>query len=209
MSTLVTRFRQNARIAVPAAVLAIAALGWLAFGFFGVHTLFIDDKVNEAAPIFASGATADGAEVVTDELVAAIDAVIEDEGIASEVTASESAPMADAPEIINLAAGSFVGHAHPTSGDVTVLTDGSPQRFLRFENFETDNGPDLNIYLSNSSADAENGTFDDDFIDLGDLKGNIGPQNYEIPEDVDLSIYDTVVIWCVRFGISFGAADLT
>jgi hypothetical protein len=40
------------------------------------------------------------------------------------------------------------------------------------------------------------------------LTGNIGSQNYEIPADVDLDIYNTVVIWCVRFGVAFNAADL-
>ena len=64
------------------------------------------------------------------------------------------------------------------------------------------------MYLSTADPDAPAGEFDDDFIDLGDLKGNIGPQNYEIPEDVDLSRYKTVVIWCVRFGVAFGAAEL-
>jgi hypothetical protein len=64
------------------------------------------------------------------------------------------------------------------------------------------------VYLSAAGADADAGAFDDDFIDLGDLKGNIGPQNYEIPADVDLERYSTVVIWCVRFGVAFGAADI-
>ena len=30
----------------------------------------------------------------------------------------------------------------------------------------------------------------------------------EIPVDVDLDVYSTVVIWCVRFGVAFNAADL-
>ena len=47
-----------------------------------------------------------------------------------------------------------------------------------------------------------------DFIDLGDLTGNIGEQNYEIPAGVDLARYSEVSIWCVRFGAGFGSADL-
>lgn len=89
-----------------------------------------------------------------------------------------------------------------------MLTDGTEQRFLRFEDFETDNGPDLNVYLTTADADDDEGLFDDDFVDLGNLKGNIGSQNYELPPDVDLERYDTVVIWCVRFAVAFGAADL-
>ncbi|HYN32216.1 MAG TPA: DM13 domain-containing protein, partial [Ilumatobacteraceae bacterium] len=86
--------------------------------------------------------------------------------------------------------------------------DGSTQRFLRFEDFETDNGPDLNVYLSSAAPDASVDQLGADFVDLGDLKGNVGPQNFEIPTDVDLDRYSTVVVWCVRFGVAFGSADL-
>ena len=52
------------------------------------------------------------------------------------------------PQIVVEAAGSFIDRSHPTEGDAMVLGDGSGQRFLRFEDFRTDNGPDLNVYLS-------------------------------------------------------------
>jgi hypothetical protein len=110
---------------------------------------------------------------------------------------------------VTLAEGSFIPLGrYSGEGTALVLNDGSEQRFLRFENFATDNGPDLRVYLVNSDAGADQSTFDDDFVDLGVLRGNIGDQNYEIPPDVDLSVYDTVVVWCVRFSTGFTAADL-
>ncbi len=189
-------------VVVLAGLAFAAVLAWLAFGYFGVQTLFTDDKVDEAMPEFASGAgaagvdaepSADGAGEVPDPAV--------DEAAAD--------PFADgSPVVATTASGVFVDRSHPTSGDALVLSDGTDQRFLRFENFETDNGPDLNVYLSTAPADASADEFDDDFIDLGALSGNIGDQNYELPPDVDLTRYRTVVIWCVRFGVAFGAADL-
>ncbi|MFV2039552.1 MAG: DM13 domain-containing protein, partial [Acidimicrobiales bacterium] len=124
-------------------------------------------------------------------------------------TGTGAEPAAE-PEVITLVEGTFVGRSHPAEGMAVVLTDGTDQRFLRFEDFATDNGPDLNVYLTRADADADAGDFgrSGDFVDLGDLKGNVGPQNYEIPADVDLSDYDTVVIWCVRFAVAFAAADL-
>ncbi|MAT03638.1 MAG: hypothetical protein CL424_01140 [Acidimicrobiaceae bacterium] len=108
------------------------------------------------------------------------------------------------PVIVTEAAGTFTGSGrYSTAGEAVVLGNGTGQRFLRFENFETSNGPDLNVYLVNSSTGDVS-----DYIDLGDLKGNIGEQNYEIPEGVDLSVYDTVWIWCVRFSSGFGSAEL-
>ena len=149
---------RNPRYSIPGGLVLLAGLAWLAFGFFGVHLLLVDDKVAEPAPSF-------------------------------EVTEYT---------------GMFVSRDHPTSGNAIVLGDGSGQRFVRFESFETDNGPDLNVYLVNSAAGGV-----DDFVDLGNLKGNIGDQNYEIPAGVDLAVYDTVLIWCVRFSSPFGEATIT
>jgi len=113
-------------------------------------------------------------------------------------------------EIVTLIEGSFVDRSHPGSGIAKVLNDGTEQRFLRFEEFETDNGPDLFVYLTRADAAADAGAFgvDGDFVNLGRLKGNVGEQNYEIPVDVDLGEFDTVVVWCDRFSVAFTAADL-
>ena len=89
---------------------------------------------------------------------------------------------------------------HKVSGKVIVLEDGG-KRYLRFENFESPNGPDLKVYLS---VDDSAG----DYVSLGELKGNIGNQNYEISEGSDLEKYDKVLIWCERFSVLFGSAEL-
>lgn len=47
------------------------------------------------------------------------------------------------------------------------------------------------------------------FLDLGELKGNVGSQNYEIPAGTDLSIYNSVVIYCQPFHVVFATATLT
>jgi hypothetical protein len=188
---------RNWKILTPVGVLIGALVAYLAFGVFGVHTLFIDDEVDEAGPVFASGAVAGDAAASDD-----------DPAPEAELDQDDARAPAAEPEIVTVVSGSFIGRSHPAEGTALVLTDGTEQRFLRFEDFSTDNGPDLNVYLSTAPPDADESAFDDDFIDLGDLKGNIGSQNYEIPPDVDLSRYQSVVIWCVRFGVAFGAAEL-
>ena len=42
----------------------------------------------------------------------------------------------------------------------------------------------------------------------GDLKGNQGNQNYEVPAEVSLDDYLTVAIWCRRFNYTFNAAEI-
>jgi hypothetical protein len=191
--------RRNLKIILPVSAVVVVGVAYLAFGVFGVHTLFIDDKVDESGPVFDSGVAAAAAPVTSEPSEPS-------EPPASEPPVVTEAP---APQIVTLAQGSFIPLGrYSGEGTAIVLNDGSEQRFVRFENFSTDNGPDLRVYLSASDANADSAAFDDDFVDLGVLKGNIGDQNYEIPPDVDLSIYDTVVVWCVRFSTPFTAADL-
>jgi hypothetical protein len=45
-------------------------------------------------------------------------------------------------------------------------------------------------------------------VDLGPLKGNIGDQNYEVPDGVDISEFGSVVIYCVPFHVFFSIATL-
>lgn len=209
-STERTGWRAHPVALIVGGLLAVAVAAWVAFGFFGVQTLFSDDEVDEEGPVFASGATVpatgtgDDAEATTDSPTTASAAP------ATGATDGSTPPTtaAAAPQVEVAAEGSFVARSHPAEGRAVVLTDGT-QRFLRFEDFATDNGPDLFVYLSKgTTADSPEDAFDDDFVDLGVLKGNVGDQNYEVPADVDLSEYTTVVIWCRRFTVAFGAADL-
>ena len=203
---------RNPKYSIPVAIAALAGIAWLAFGFFGVHLLFVDDEVAEAPPVFA--ATEAQSTRTTEPATTPRPPSPTEVGVTAAPASTPSAsappaatvpvaPVASQPEIVNEYNGSFVARDHPTSGNAIVLGDGTGQRFLRFEEFKTDNGPDVNVYLVNSSAGGV-----DDFIDLGDLKGNIGDQNYEIPPEADLDVYDTVLIWCVRFSSPFGEATL-
>ena len=100
--------------------------------------------------------------------------------------------------------GAFVGADafHQVSGEARVIDRGG-DRIVRFESdFSTVNGPDLFVWLANGE------NFDEGFLDLGALKGNVGSQNYVVPEGTDLSQYDRVIIWCRAFRVLFGTALL-
>jgi len=110
-----------------------------------------------------------------------------------------------------LASGTFVSHEHHTSGTVQLiqLADGKLQLVLR--DLDTSDGPDLRVWLTDQpvTADAWH-TFDDGrYIEVGKLKGNKGNQVYDLPGDIDLAGLRSVTVWCKRFSVSFGAADLT
>lgn len=96
--------------------------------------------------------------------------------------------------------GSFVDGAHEVSGKALVIENGN-NKLLRFENFETLNGPDLRIYLATDNMAS-------DFVDLGVLKATKGEVNYEIPAGTDTEKYSTVLVWCRAFSVNFGSAQL-
>ncbi|MGA9543755.1 MAG: DM13 domain-containing protein [Candidatus Sulfotelmatobacter sp.] len=106
-------------------------------------------------------------------------------------------------------AGTFYGVVHPTAGSATIYRLADGDRFLRFTNFETSNGPDVHVYMVASDDARDSATVkQSDVVDLGTIKGNIGDQNYALSHDMDLSKYRTVSIWCKRFSVNFGAAPL-
>ena len=115
-----------------------------------------------------------------------------------------------APESVSaeeLATASFVSLDHETTGRVRIL-DGDGTRVVRLEDLATSNGPDLYLYLSTNDVSGPEGAFDDDIVNLGRLKGNLGDQNYDVPAGTDLARYRSVLIWCDRFDSAFGAAAL-
>ena len=108
-----------------------------------------------------------------------------------------------------LESGSLVAGAHDTAGTVTIYKLDNGDRLVRFTDFHTSNGPDVHIYLTsatkvNSNDDVTSGKY----LDLGSLKGNIGDQNYTIPAGTNLDDYHSVSVWCARFHVNFGAAQL-
>jgi hypothetical protein len=170
------------------AVLVVLAIG---FGFglywFQPWKLFTDNEVRETLPAVA----------------------------AQDQAAADQPAGGDAPQPAGnrlLASGRFITHEHDTSGDVQVvrLADGRRQLVLR--NLATSDGPDLRVWLTDQEV--RKGTagwrvFDDGkYVELGRLKGNRGDQVYDIPAGVDLADFRSVSIWCKRFAVSFGAAEL-
>lgn len=101
-------------------------------------------------------------------------------------------------EVSYLYSASFIDKNHGVSGEAFVLEE---EKILRFENFNTVNGPNLHIYLATDLEASE-------YVDLGELKATSGNVNYDLPEGVDLEKYDKVLVWCVPFEVLFGYADL-
>jgi Electron transfer DM13 len=157
---------------------AVVAIGIAGLLWFQPQKLILDTRVSEAAP--GESTSEDTSEV---------------HGAgATKDTMSRS--------------GAFRSIDHETSGTATLVAADDGRHYVRLEEFSTENGPDLFVYLSAAPATADGREYVEDFVDLGRLKGNLGNQNYLIPEGTDLERYDSVVVWCRRFTSAFGSAPL-
>jgi hypothetical protein len=167
-------------------VVAAVGLWW-----FQPWKLVTDTVVDEALPVTVTSPTPDGSPV-------------------------GSTPPASAGQQASdnriLATGNFVSHEHTTAGAAQIvrLADGRHQLVLH--DLDTSNGPDLRVWLTDQPVLAGTAgwrVFDDGaWTELARLKGNQGDQVYEIPAAVDLNGVRSVSIWCKRFAVSFGAAEL-
>ncbi|HVM34453.1 MAG TPA: DM13 domain-containing protein [Actinomycetota bacterium] len=126
-------------------------------------------------------------------------------GVTSPATDSEG----DSKPSEILREGMFQALEHPTLGTAKVVKVTDGRLFLRLEDLDTSNGPDLRVYLSEIPASDDWHAYGERFVDLGALKGNRGNQNYEIPPGTDLARYRSAVIWCRRFTVGFGVAGFS
>ena len=155
---------------------------FLAFGVFGIQTLFYDTEVNE------------------------------DFGVPAPASAEQGSRRADAAAGRNpvvISSGEFHPVAHPGKGDAIVyrLEDGS--HVLRLENLDIFNGPALYVYAVGAQDAKDNETVKEGgFLNLGPLKGNKGNQTYELPTQFDPEKHRSISIWCKRFSVNFATAPL-
>lgn len=178
------------------AFLALAA----GFATYVVLTLKSGATLDEASPIVAAPADVPEMDETKlppmDEAVKA-DFIAQSEAERETVIEAEEAMPAE-PRIV--ASGEFMRYVHSVEGRALFI-EGKDSRTLRFEDFSTDNGPDLYVYLS-----ADKGT--KDIIDLGRIRATHGNVNYEVPKEVDITKYKYVLIWCRPFGVLFSYALL-
>ena len=105
---------------------------------------------------------------------------------------------------IELASGRFEGaDGHAGSGRAAVVQQPGGERLLTFSDFDVDPGVDVDVFLVPGD-----GSDVSDRVELGNLKGNVGDQQYRIPDGTDLTRYGTVVLWCNPFTVRIAVARL-
>lgn len=102
-----------------------------------------------------------------------------------------------------VAGGNFTGFdkVHYDSGSANLIKTDSGYT-IRFEDdFNVANGPDLYVGFGKDGKYIKGS-------EISKLKGNIGSQNYELPENFNLDEYNEVWVWCRAFSVPFAKAEL-
>lgn len=166
------------------------------------------ESLDETAPTTSSSTTAPS---TTSTTAATDDGAASTTAATTSTTTTTTMPTTTTtePGPVVLSDSQLIEVGRAGTGRVLVIELPDGNRVVRFEDLDVVNGPDLVVILSPSALVTDRELYDDgDFISLGDLKGNQGNQNYEIPADVDLSQFGTVAIWCRRFNYTFNAAEI-
>ena len=197
-------------------IFAIIPLAWLAWWL--LSPLFTDTQVDEAFPAASVANFPNAARAIVPDGMSREEVEVQ-MGVAAALDAPEVAEampamsVTDASDVASLvkAAGSFrdADSFHKGSGDAIVYEVAPGQRILRLEDFKVTNGPDLRVLLANTPNPESHSDLEDaGYVELGKLKGNIGSQNYDIPNSLDLAEAQSVVIYCHPFRVVFSVATL-
>lgn len=99
--------------------------------------------------------------------------------------------------------GTFTGASdHITTGGVSVTKNADGTATVTFDSsFSLDGAPDPHVGFG------KDGTFVK-ASDLGLLTSLNGAQSYIVPASVNIDDFNEVYIWCLKFGVPLGVAEL-
>jgi len=141
-------------------------------------------------------------QVLVEKMPEKVKEMVMEESAKSPKSVSEGMEMmGEEQSIVLVKSGDFEGLAGHHAEGLAKIIQVNEMTFLRFEDFQVTNGPDLRVYIT-PDGDVKKG------IHLEKLKGSKGSQNYELI-GIDIEQYNTVVIYCQPFGVYFGQAELT
>lgn len=114
------------------------------------------------------------------------------------------------PVPVEIGSGAFEDAEQATSGRARVVEVSDGSRYVRLEDLDTSDDPDLHVWLSSAPSGGGRGSYDDGaYVALGQLKADRGDHDYQIPADADLRGIRSVVIWCDRCDAAIGTAPVT
>ena len=110
---------------------------------------------------------------------------------------------------VEISGGKWVEKGYAIKGGWKIVNR-DESRFIVFDDkFKTKKGPDLKVYLSRKSIeDVQGKSVAQSSIKISPLQSNKGAQEYEIPNDVNLDDYSSLLIHCEAYSHLWGGGAL-
>ncbi len=204
-----TKGRGSLRVATRVAMVSCSVLAVGGFYWTSIRETTVDEDI--VVGVAASDLAVESGGLSADEQAAADEIAAEEAALAAETGEAPAAepepePTADPRPVEELRAPVETrGHDARGRASVVRLPDGSRTLTLS-DGFRIDPGPKVEVYLV--TGDGTDVGDRGDRVELGELKGSKGDQQYRIPEGTDLAKHRTVVFWCVPFTTTLAVAAL-
>ena len=200
----------TAKRIVIVAVIVIAVLAPVAWWL--LSPIFISTTVEEDFPLAANAVVpADMTMAEAEEVMVEAASKFNnyEERVPSEMAMPDNPMQMDASATVVKSGDFRDGDSfHKGSGTATIYRAPDGKHLLRLEDFRVTNGPDLRVLLVPAS-DPQGRDDVQGYLELGKLKGNLGNQNYFLPDGEDATDYHSVVIFCYPFKVVFSVATLS
>jgi hypothetical protein len=95
------------------------------------------------------------------------------------------------------------------SGSLSIYENADGTRLLHLgEDFRSSFAPEIHLILTRNPDPADERGVGVDYIDIGVLRGNVGQQNYTIPQSVDFDRYPVLVLYAPQYNGILATATL-
>ena len=129
------------------------------------------------------------------------DTVVSTPPVPNSATDTAATNSSKDAETTVLASGSFEGrNDHIVTGQVDVVESNGKYIIQLAEDFSLDNAPDPKVGLGKNGYDAS--------TKAGNLIALTGASSYELPTNINAQDYNEVYIWCEKFDVPLGIAQL-
>ncbi len=126
-------------------------------------------------------------------------------------TAEQPTPVLPEASVIRSAEFTSLDAVRQSAGTITLYRSADGSLLLRFDDFSVTNAPGLSVYL----VAMPNPQITDDLdspnaphFDVGALKGTLGNQQYNIPKQLPIQNYKSVVIYSEGLQLIYASAQL-
>lgn len=199
----------STRALLTAGAAALVFAGFVALAFRFIRSTWLLAAVVGVPLLVAAGGFAVTNLVdkeADDEVAEQLVTQLEEQATTPETAPDQAAPVpATTPAApVRLASGGFVGlDNHSAAGQASLVELPEGGRVVLFEDFEVAPGPDFLVYLvpGADNFDYQSG------VELGALQGNVGAQQYAVPDGFDTDVPFTVLVWCRAFDVNIAGAS--